>query len=516
MQYLKMVTSSNPTAPDAPPTELNIGAINPFALVEAMVGRRLDPTSPDTARVISDVLQTEYAELFDMRYCSVLFAGLKLNERDKKAERLSKNELRILTDEDMVTPDMSRIKKLGDLEHVGLKDILELQVQEAHIRSGKVRLALYPHMLGRTLSNSAVTEPLCETSTPFRKGKGGEWVPPNCSWQDLGELSQQIQRMRLVNGELGMGMGMDASGASDVERAFAMRMGLQQMEQRRPMGMSSDPIQGAIANSWLIAALFAVAWAEPYCIVRDHAIPMKQTDKSKKHTLVIRLHSKGGDNDAPTSNIEVDSEIPTNNSSGLPIYCQPASRIGALWPSLYEKAFAKWLTKDSSDHPDITRTSAVANGGDPVKAMAQINDGKPQYFFTKSRTAADLIGLVRVNSINFKTIHPMVAFTHATGTSNVAYNGCSIVANHAYSVLGWAPTPAGGDGIQYIVLRNPWGVSEPAGLATSPGLIQAVDTETWSPANMVDPQGVFALNAHAFKEYFACLGMARKKTKDRE
>lgn len=517
MQYLRMVTTSDPTTPDAPPKEVNVGAINPFALVEAIAGIRLDPTCPDTMRFISDVLQTEYMELFDMRYSSVLFAGLKLNEREKKAERMSKNELRLLTDEDMVTPDMSRIKKLGDLEHVGLKDILELQVQEAHIRSGKVRLSLHPHMLGRTLSSSAVTEPLCETSTPFRKHKGGEggWVPPNCSWQDMGELSQQIQRMRLVTGELGMGMGMgmDSNGVSDVERAFAMRLARPQMEQlQRPKSMSSDPVQGAIANSWLIAALFAVAWAEPYCIVRDHAYMLKHTDKSKKQTLVIRLYSKGGENDAPTTKIEVDTEIPINNSSGLPIYCQPSSRIGALWPSLYEKAFAKWLTKDSSDHPDITQTSAVANGGDPVKAMAQINDGKPQYFFTKSRSAADLIGLVRVNSINFKTIHPMVAYTHATGN---VYNGCSMVANHAYSVLGWAATPVGG-GNQYVVLRNPWGVTEPAGLTAYPGLMQPITTDVWSPASMVDPEGVFAVDAHAFKEYFACLGMAKQKSQKDE
>jgi len=505
MQYFRM-TSSDPTSPDSPPKEVNIGAINPFALVEAITGRSLDPTSSDTARVISDVLQTEYAELFDMRYCSVLFAGLKLNERDNRAERLGKNELRILTDEDMTTPDMSRIKKLGDLEHVGLKDVLDIQVQDAHIRNGKVMLALHPHILGRTLSNSAVTGPLCETATPFRMHKGGEWVPPNCSWQDMGELSQQMQRMRLITGELGMG-GTGLEGvASDV------RLGRQQNEQQlqRAKGMSSHPVQGAIANSWLVAALFAVAWADPYRIVRDHAFSLKPADKSRKHTLVIRLHSKGGENDAPTSNIDVDSEIPINSSSGLPIYCQPASRIGTLWPSLYEKAFAKWLTKDSSEHPDITRTSVVANGGDPVKAMAQINDGKPQYFFTKSRTAADLIGLVRAHSVNFKTIHPMVAFTHATGN---AYTGCNMVANHAYSVLGWVSAQGGKN---YIVQRNPWGVTEPSGLTTYPGLLEAVDPEFWSPATMVDPQGVFAVDAHAFKEYFACLGMAKQKMRDGE
>lgn len=509
MQYLRMM-SSDPTNPDSPPKELNVGAINPFALVEAVLGRRLDPTSPDTARVISDILQTEYAELFDMRYHSVLFAGLKLNSRDNRAERMGKHELRILTEEDMVTPDMSRIKKIGDLERVGLKDVLDIQVQDAHIRSGKVRLELFPHILGKTLSNSAVTEPMCETSIPFRQHKG-EWVPPNCSWLDMSELYQQIQRMRLVTGELGMGVGMGMGMGMDSGVPGAeMRPGRQQMEQLRlSKCMSSDPVQGAVANSWLIAALFAVAWADPYRITRDNAFMFDTTDKSKKHTLTIRLFSKGGENDAPTSSVEVNLEIPTNNSSGLPIYSQPCSRIGTLWPSLYEKAFSKWLTKGSSDRPDITQTSASANGGDPVKAMAQINDGKPQYFFTSSRTGPDLIGLVRANSVNFKSIHPMVAFTHATGT---AYNGCNIVANHAYSVLGWASAPGGKN---YVVLRNPWGVTEPAGLTTYPGLLEAVDSEFWSPAKMLDPAGVFALDAHAFKEYFACLGMAKQEQHSR-
>jgi len=304
---------------------------------------------------------------------------------------------------------------------------------------------------------------------------------------------------------MGMGMGMEAGtpGAG----ALPMRLSPQAVGQMNAQrAMFSDPVQGAVANSWLVAALFAVAWADPYKICRDNSFMFgtPPDGKSKKQPFHIKLYSKGGENDAPTSTVEVNFDIPTNNSSGLPIYCQPNNRIGVLWPSLYEKAFAKWLTKSSSDHPDITQTSASANGGDPVKAMAQINDGKPQYFFTSSRSGAELVGLVRANCVNFRTIQPMVAFTHASGN---VYKGCNIVGNHAYTVLGWALTQGGKP---YMVLRNPWGVTEPAGVTTYPGLLDVVDSDFWSPADMLDPQGVLALEADGFKEYFACLGMAKQ------
>jgi hypothetical protein len=33
---------------------------------------------------------------------------------------------------------------------------------------------------------------------------------------------------------------------------------------------SNDPVQGAAGNSWLVAALSAVAWADPYAILLLH------------------------------------------------------------------------------------------------------------------------------------------------------------------------------------------------------------------------------------------------------
>jgi len=195
----------------------------------------------------------------------------------------------------------------------------------------------------------------------------------------------------------------------------------------------------------------------------------------------------------------VDYEIPINNSNNEPMYCS-ASDCADIWPSLYEKAFAKWITGTSSERPDITKTFC----GDPIKAMAQINGKEPHYFVTENHSANDMLGLVRANCMNFKTINPMSAYTYATGSN---YRGSNIVANHAYSVLGY--TVLGEK--QYIVLRNPWGVTEASGLTSYPGLLERVDPHLWHPAALLDHGGLFAVEAQAFKHCFAVLGVAKDK-----
>src|SRR6478735_10049463 len=84
--------------PDSPPKDVNVGAANPYSLVEALLGRNIDKLSINSARIISNVLQTDYHELFDMKHGSVLFTGLKLNEKERKAEKLSEKDMRILNE----------------------------------------------------------------------------------------------------------------------------------------------------------------------------------------------------------------------------------------------------------------------------------------------------------------------------------------------------------------------------------------------------------------------------------
>jgi hypothetical protein len=471
MRLEPRVSSGGNIRPDSPPKDVRVGAVNPYALVEALLGRNIDTYSTKSAQIISNVLQTDYDELFDMKHDSVLFAGLRLNEKDRKAEKLSEKDMRILNERDLMTPDLSEVRKLDDLERIGLKDLGKTHVKRARMQNDKVHLVLHAHSLGKTVSNHEVTMSVNELVSPFRMQKG-HWTPPNSSWRDMYDYFFQTVNKRLI-GDLAM---------------------FQIGERRKTMHNFDDPTQGCASNSWLIAALFSVFWADPHTINRATRV---HQEKDEKKRLSIKFHDKGGDNNARTETVEVDYEIPINNSNNMPLYCR--SSDGAdIWPALYEKAFAKWITGSSSEQPDITQT----HSGDPIKAMAQINGREPHYFRTENHSAHDLLGLVRSNCVNFKTINPMAAWTYATGNN---FRGSNIVANHAYSILGYTIL---GDK-QYVVLRNPWGVTEPIGLNSYPGLLEHLDPQLWHPASLLDHGGLLAMETEAFKHSFSYMGVAK-------
>ncbi|QKD57687.2 uncharacterized protein FOBCDRAFT_242119 [Fusarium oxysporum Fo47] len=168
----------------APPKDARVGAANPYSLVEALLGRNIDKFSINLAKIISNVLQTDYDELFDMKHCSVLFVGLKLNEKERKAEELSEKDMRFLNERDLMTPDLSRVQQLDDLEKIGLKDLGKTRVKVARMQNGKLHLMLHAHSLGKTVSNREVIMPINELVSPFRL-QNGHWTPPNSSWRDI-------------------------------------------------------------------------------------------------------------------------------------------------------------------------------------------------------------------------------------------------------------------------------------------------------------------------------------------
>lgn len=492
--------------------EVNIGAINPYALVEALLGHKLDRRSLNVARIISDTLQTDYDELFDLKHNSVLFAGVRLNGSERRAEQLRESDIRILDEQDLATPDLSQVRQLRDLEEVGFKDLDKTRIKMARMQNGKLQVVLDARHVARTVSNQAVTETLSELVTRYRRNRrhqnnnpddrrDSEWNPPNSTWRNIDHIVYEQQPQKLISdlnrlGLRGLGSPSQDSINYNIDNSRLNRF--------------DDPVQGAASNSWLIAAIFSVFWANPAIIRRaSHTHPRNtlfssngcsndDQDGDNRHgRLHIPFYDKGGRNNARSTTVEVDYEVPVNRSSNDPIYAR-ASGESDIWPSLYEKAFAKWITGSSSDRPDITQTAY----GDPIKAMAQINDREPRYYYTDRHEARDLVGVVRNSSVNQKTIHPMAAYTHATGSM---YRGANLVANHAYSVLGW--TSFGER--QYIVVRNPWGVTEPAGLTCYPGVIDRVESELWQPAYLVDGQGLLAIEAHAFREYFAAIGVAK-------
>ncbi|KAI1129112.1 hypothetical protein F5Y10DRAFT_276947 [Nemania abortiva] len=499
--------------PDPRPDDVFVGCINPFALAENMIGHKIDRQSITAIRIIQDTLQTDYEELFDMKHHSVLYAGLKLNKEERKADELEEGETKILKEKDLVTPDLSRLDRLGDLEDIGMKELGNVRIKRAGILNNKLHLVLHADDIARTVGNREVTQTINDICLPFRRdsGRKDSFTPPNSSWRDAREVLMMRNMRRGMISDYNTLFDYGGSREYQAVRKF------------------DDPIQGATANSWFVAALFSVYWADPALINRNTNMQVRMHHRSgagagddegrQQHRFSAKFYDQGGRNNSKTQVVEVDYRVPVNNSSEDFVYCRSSDGM-ALWPSLYEKAFAKWIGNGNNDNPNRHKSIGPASGGssssqhvditqthngDPVKAMAQLNGREPQYYFTDKHDAADLIGLVRGCSVNHRTICPMVAWTHASDSGT--YRGCNLVANHAYSVLGWSSVGQGDK--QYVIVRNPWGVTEPHGLTSYPGILTRVEPEYWRPASLLDREGVLAVEVGAFKEYFACMGVTK-------
>lgn len=430
-------------------TNLNVGAINPYALTEALVGRKIDWTKKESIEVMEDALETDYNELFDMKFNSPIYAGLKLNDKNM-AEPIAASAITIRGDNESETPDVSGITNLGELKKLGIKSLNTTKIRSGVLTRGVLNLKLDLPQMDHTLSKTLLSKPLAAILLG-KAASSGDWTPENSVWKDTGDFFKDVIEF-------------------------------------------SDPVQGAVGNCYFIAAVAAIAWADPFRIVhRNRATGTGEADRVN----AIQFYSKGGGKDAPSKLVEVTDKTIVRTSNNLPIYCR-SSDAGEIYPALYEKAFAKWILKTNSDKPDITKTAF----GDPVKATAQLNNKSAHYYNTSSRTGDQLYSIVRGNSMSYKTIHPMTAWTYG---SSKDYTGTNVVGNHAYTVLGWAYK----NNKKYIVLRNPWGVTEPAGLNTYQGVLSFFDNSFWRPVNSIGNDGVFAIEANSFKNLFAGLGVAK-------
>lgn len=432
---------------DKAPIEMFTGVINPYALTEAITGRKFDWKDPKSYQILEETLETNYSELFDIKYNSPLYAGLELN-KDNTVKAIKTEDVKVRTTDKIPSVDLSNIRNLKDLNKNGVKDLDNVEVRNARLDKGEVKLVLQIPKLNNTISNKLLSPSI--KNIIFGAGTSNGWTPAGTSWSDRGNFFNDVTEY-------------------------------------------NDPIQGAVANCYFIAAIAAIAWASPYTIA--HKVRATGTGETDR-TNAIQFYTKGGGKDAATKQIEVTDNtiIDTYNN---PVYCR-SNDAGEIWPAVYEKAFAKWINNTSDDKPDISKTAF----GDSVKAVAQLTNKTPYYYNTANRTALDLFGVVRENSMSYKTFNPMVAWTYGSGKD---YTGSNIVGNHAYTVLGWSTF----NNKNYIILRNPWGVTEPNGLNSYQGLVSFFDGSFWRPINMIGNDGVFALEINAFKIYFEGLGVAK-------
>lgn len=439
------------------------GVINPYALAEQVVGRKIDwKRVEDKARLLEDILQTPYSELFDPKFRGPLYFGLQLNERmqlERVREplldvevRVDVNDLEVPLDADLTS--IRSMKELGIAFHQD--DIANLEVKRIAFDGPRYvtitiavperdRLQRLAHVFNRDLLDMVTYDP----NRNYREG----WTPPGATWRDAGDFFEEAAEF-------------------------------------------FDPIQGAVANCYYIAALSAVAWALPNRI--QH---MTRATGVAQQRFTNRIDFFKPDTRTIDRSIEVTDSVPLNGSGNF-IYCR-SSELGEIWPAVYEKAFAKLETGVSNDQPDITATG----WGDCVYATSQLVGGQRFYYDNASRTGDQLWDIVRGNSLSYRTFNPMTAWTYSSGDAapkKVVYADGNIVASHCYTVLGWAYR----NGTKYIVLRNPWGSTE-ATVGALNGQVDFYDISWWRPINLATIDGTFAMEASAFKTHFAGVGVVK-------
>ncbi|MEI6651278.1 MAG: C2 family cysteine protease [Chlorobiaceae bacterium] len=260
----------------------------------------------------------------------------------------------------------------------------------------------------------------------------------------------------------------------------------------------TDPVQGALGDCYFIAALASVAWARPY-VIADRT---RATGTGQQQFVDMIEFFSGG----KSVKVEVTELLPLVSPGNTFIYAR-SSEAGEIWPAIYEKAYAKWRTNAAGDQPNYDPIA----GGDPVAALQQLTGLTPYYIGNSSLTADGIWQKIRASCISCKTFNPMVAWTYGTAPSpSVNYNSAHLVANHAYSILGWSYV----NNQEYVILRNPWGSYE-ATLNVTGGTWTAWDQPYyggagwWRPISMSTNDGIFALRADTFKDYFAGFGWVK-------
>jgi len=301
----------------------------------------------------------------------------------------------------------------------------------------------------------------------------------------------------------------------------------------------SDPVQGAACDCYLIAALSSVAWTcQRGVITKDEA--------TNPGYYTVKFYD---DMANVTATIGVSKNLPVISNN---LVYADSSTANETWPSYYEKAYAQ-LYANLGSNPTTTQLidtltqatlNCLCNGGNPLASLYHITKPSPYNYTTKttkypatdySDASAMWTAINNLTSGN-KTIYPAVAWTYpdkehaaqslqmTTDAWNWAdYAGTTIVAQHAYSIFGTFNDTAAGK--KYIILRNPFGSDQP-----DPSIPQLY-TGSWSYTNkfykangvwnqtIMEPtpqtinlgnrDGIFALEAEAFRAYFEAFGWVK-------
>ncbi len=214
---------------------------------------------------------------------------------------------------------------------------------------------------------------------------------------------------------------------------------------------AEDVQQGQIGDCYFPAAMAAVAKADPDFItklIKDNGDGTYTVNFKQKDWATGRMR------DVP---IKVDGDLWVRSYGG-PLYGSSANSSDPkkmeLWFPLVEKAYAQW--KGSYD--------AIGNGGMASDVMEAVTGRSGDDMYVSSGNKEALWNQI-TKSVDNKL--PVAAGTYGEDREAL-YTNSGVYADHAYSIMGYEKQGTE----RYVVIRNPWGESEPAGNGPNDGIFK--------------------------------------------
>ncbi len=212
----------------------------------------------------------------------------------------------------------------------------------------------------------------------------------------------------------------------------------------------ADVRQGYIGDCYLPAAVASVANLAPDRLER---MLTRHDDGSYSVTFKTR-----NDQGKWITHVErVDGDLYIDNGDAVYGHADNRSSTAKmeLWWPIIEKAYAAW--HGSYD--------AIGHGGHPSDAFAAILGKNGSH---AAVSTADALW-TRLKT-DFDAKRPAALSTFDDKKDKKRYEGTGVHGNHAYSVLGYEVDAATHK--RYVILRNPWGYSEPEGNGDNDGLFK--------------------------------------------
>lgn len=214
----------------------------------------------------------------------------------------------------------------------------------------------------------------------------------------------------------------------------------------------SDIRQGRLANCYFPAAVGSVLHAHPRLLEK---LMKDNGDGTFTFTFTKRDWNTGK---TKKEQVTVDADLWTRPDRDTAYYGRGDvidRKSMELWYPLLEKAHAVWKGG----------YQVVGEGGVVCDVMEELTGEAADYVKLHARSNADTVWNRIVSGVDAD--RPMAAGTHGP-KGPVHYTNTGVLADHAYTIIGYQTEGSK----RYVVLRNPWGDTEPKGHGEDDGVFK--------------------------------------------